>query len=80
MSAGTVSVDLTSDFDLEGNKVTIGSGGLQGTTTNCSASTVAQSFVGLPIVASGAQTWTVPGCGPGFAKLGLGGQVTDPQP
>ena len=76
VSAGTVSVDLTSNFNLEGNTLTIGSGGLQATATNCSASTRIASFVGLAIVASGTQTWSVPGCSQGFVQLGLGGPVT----
>jgi hypothetical protein len=75
LSVNHIAIDQSTDYDITGNGITLGAGGITATT---SGSSTPHPELDLPIALGAPQTWTFEGPTGGTQDAGLGGSVTGP--
>ena len=75
LSVNHIAIDQSTDYDITGNGITLGAGGITATT---SGSSTPNPQLNLPIALGAPQTWTFEGPIGGSQTAYLGGSVTGP--
>lgn len=75
LSVNHIAIDQSTDYDITGNGITLGAGGITATTSGSSSP---HPELDLPIALGAPQTWTFEGPTGGTQDAGLGGSITGP--